>query len=507
MKTRPPELKDLEKWINATFRKVRLQQTYTIWIVTDAILGGADPAPTVLGDVRTSTVRGQLRFWWRATRGAAYADAGKLKARERLIFGDTSLASPCRIQVKMHDSRGMSSFSEIPPYVAFPFKDSDKYKKGETPLSLKTAARQRGRGFDMALEYHDAIEIQDNKPITLLDAEEIRYEVEAALWAWINFGGVGARTRRGCGSLYCKRFSPDPVATKSAELLLKWIKEQMEAYKLPVLSKGEYREWPILALLGDKENGIAIRSRSEHGFEKVLDVWKETIKAYFEFRQRRNIREIIETNKTKPTTKPTRSHWPEPDSIRKISGWSDPRHRTIGSVLAFPRAQFGLPIIFQFNTRDTPNQKGNYQGNKQGSVNEEPLKTELNHLDSDRMRLASPLILKPLAIDKNHAYGVIIRLVQPPLGPLRLRQIDKDRTPKIKDQRAITDFQNRLDTLNISTDHIYPGEFISSKYPLLNRGSDAITGFLQSMEVKKWKNRIQQASSKEKSSRNWPLEP
>ena len=33
--------------------------------------------------------------------------------------------------------------------------------------------------------------------------EIFKKEVIPALTAWINFGGIGARTRRGCGSLYC----------------------------------------------------------------------------------------------------------------------------------------------------------------------------------------------------------------------------------------------------------------------------------------------------------------
>lgn len=63
--------------------------------------GYLDPATPF----RTSAIRGQLRFWWRATMGAQYETHRELHERESAIFGDTSRQSAVRIQVTVPRGR------------------------------------------------------------------------------------------------------------------------------------------------------------------------------------------------------------------------------------------------------------------------------------------------------------------------------------------------------------------------------------------------------------------
>ena len=52
-------------------------------------------------------------------------------------------------------------------------------------------------------------------------------EVEPAVWAWANFGGLGGRTRRGCGAVMCQTFVPP-----SANHFQEWLTSTATRYGL-----------------------------------------------------------------------------------------------------------------------------------------------------------------------------------------------------------------------------------------------------------------------------------
>ncbi|MGY4786965.1 RAMP superfamily CRISPR-associated protein [Bacillus sp. OHL2] len=106
------------------------------------------------------------------------------------------------------------------------------------------------------------------------DFELIKKEVEAALWAWINFGGLGSRTRRGCGSLYCKQFSPYNKRTKSQ--LEKWFEQKLLEYDIQLPASS--REWPTLS-----------REFKVQAFpSSMISSWLSVIQTYETFRRRSN---------------------------------------------------------------------------------------------------------------------------------------------------------------------------------------------------------------------------
>ena len=94
--------------------------------------------------------------------------------------------------------------------------------------------------------------------------------------------------------------------------------------------------------------------------------------------------------------------WPEPSAIRQLTRQSLPAHRNpIPDPLIdkFPRAAFGLPIIFQFKDRDDHNPD---------NPSRDPRKTILRLATSERF--ASPLILKPLACQGGAYVGLALIL-------------------------------------------------------------------------------------------------
>lgn len=158
--------------------------------------------------------------------------------------------------------------------------------------------------------------------------EKQRDEVLEALRWWASFGGVGARTRRGFGAL--------KVVAADTDLA------------------------PV-----DKSEVERLGGRMLTGHRKpALDAWRDAVDALKTFRQHRG---------AGGTGSTARSNWPEADAIRRASG-THARPPTHADDV-YPRAAFGLPIIFHFKDRGDPQD------------------VVLSPENGDRM--ASPLLLRP----------------------------------------------------------------------------------------------------------------
>ena len=95
---------------------------------------------------------------------------------------------------------------------------------------------------------------------------------------------------------------------------------------------------------------------------------------------------------------------------------------------AFPRGEFGLPIVFHFQGQGEPPDTVLYPSNASDG---EP-----------RQRMASPLILKPLALANGKAVPLILRLVTPSLEGVVLKQgsssVDLPGTTVVRASRLAT---------------------------------------------------------------------
>jgi hypothetical protein len=71
-----------------------LRQTFKVELVTPCFLGGAKGQ----AEWRGASIRGQLRWWFRAVAGAGFAgDLDKVRAAEEEIFGSTRRSSALRV--------------------------------------------------------------------------------------------------------------------------------------------------------------------------------------------------------------------------------------------------------------------------------------------------------------------------------------------------------------------------------------------------------------------------
>src|SRR5262249_42449337 len=115
-----------------------------------------------------------------------------------------------------------------------------------------------------------------------------------------------------------------------------------------------------------------------------------------------------------PGKHPGRSYWPEPDAIRgALKVRSRDHEKRVTGVDAFPRASFGMPIVFHF------------KDDKQGDPPETTLVPRLNERDKPKGRLASPLILRPHRAADGVIEALAIALVHP--APPELVLVDKQK--------------------------------------------------------------------------------
>jgi len=360
-----------------------IPQTYEIQVITPLFGGGVEAGvndPVTL--IRSSSIRGHLRFWWRATRGAKFATVADLRQREGDIWGTTTSPSQVVVEARLlsrgttypcahiPDGKNFPRFKDLHSgYALFPFQGS---KKDGTPISECTSKVS----FELKLTY----------PNSLLE------DVKAAVWAWVNFGGIGARTRRGCGALYCRELSPPETSS-----IKSWYETNLKSFDISLNA----RDWPTLP------EDMLVRVNRD-----PMQAWAEVVGLMHTFRQGQN----VGRNPGKAPYRPGRSRWPEPETIRNTTSRRDPRHPRMSVIPndAFPRAEFGLPIVFHFKDY------------------EDPEDTELYPVvrGKEKTRMSSPLILRPLLCKNGSALEAILRLNTQSADEVVLKKTPK--SPKFK---------------------------------------------------------------------------
>jgi len=273
------------------------ERTYTL--ITPLFGGGVEPREAdPVSVVRATEVRGQLRFWWRALRGwQAKGSLEELRKLEGALFGSAGEggASPVVVEVEVlergEDVEVAQYGRAVQWYLGFPLRGEG----GWAPV-------KKGVAFRLRLRFPERV-----KSLNLAE------ELEAALWAWETFGGIGARTRRGFGALLREGASP-PTEEEIREGLGRYAREE---------------GWPY-----------GVSHLTPQSLVRVVPLsWKELAERYQAFRQTRSGRS------------PGHSLWPGFDEILRLTG----RHAP-SPVPKFPRAHFGLPIIFRFKDKgDHPN--------------------------------------------------------------------------------------------------------------------------------------------------------
>lgn len=367
--------------------------SFEIELITPLFGGGVETRVNdVTFPIRPTSIRGQLELWWRATVGAQYESPAELRAAQTELWGNTERASRVQVRVERvdasdpvpcaryeQDQRSPGRLRSMPlwhepfhntalPYALFPFQG--QLARGGRQIEVEPARCIHRARFQLTLLCDPGIEFDR--------------QVEPAVWAWVNFGGLGSRTRRGCGAICCAALAP----RDASDLRAAWTRRMPQTFPA--------RAWPTLAaaLLVGPPQSDAIRA------------WDLAIKLLREFRQGVG----LGRNPGQQPNRPGRSRWPEPETIRRVTRKRSPQHQRLSQIPddAFPRAEFGLPVVFHFKD--------------QGESPETVLYPGPNERGEQRDRMASPLMLRPVALQERQFLPVILQLQGPMLDRVDLRE-------------------------------------------------------------------------------------
>lgn len=348
--------------------------------------------------IRPATVRGHLRFWWRALYGAQYSSPKELYDAEAAIWGAAATEqrpSVGKVGIRVRDvqwnkqvktvddfrARGGSP-AQVGPQAKYLLYTFQEVKKENTPPA---------QGYDN-VEF--TLHVTFSKELS----EEQRQQVRNTLKAWIAFGGIGARTRRGCGAL---------TVTREVE---KWLPpadtEKRKAWFASLLPQGASSRPARLSLLA----GARIVCGSPKG--NAIDVLYDLGSFWARFRK---------------------GHvGSKPYSPMSGSRWKDYRQALLQfqkrnpDSIALAKPFLGLPIVYQ-------------------SFKTAPYAPTIESAETGRM--ASPVILKPLALANGQVCPLCLVLSAPMPTEVRIHSLNKpDKTVKLsvpQDDAVLKDLQVR----------------------------------------------------------------
>jgi len=329
--------------------------TLDIDVITPMFGGGYEPGQ-VDADcvVRAAEIRGHLRYWWRAVGAARFSSPKELFDAEEGLWGSTECPGTVRTEVRIVNP-GRSR-----PYTAIAGKPSSKTGSGVGYFLFPFQAKKTGTPGAEAREdvrFSLRLEVPGSR----------REEVERAVRAWLTFGGVGARTRRGCGSLRGpKEYLPPPDEPDFRGWLAKIAPASPPNSPLTsVLS---------VVLLGPKAND-------------AMDAWRQLATFWAQFRKG-HVGGV-------PYQSMSGSHWADYDTLS-----STPHAR----MQRFPMNKpfLGLPLIYQ-----------KFRG--------APFSGTLEPEGSGRM--ASPVILKPVGLADGSTSPMIALLAAKEPSQIRIGDV------------------------------------------------------------------------------------
>ncbi|GIW37723.1 MAG: type III-B CRISPR module RAMP protein Cmr1 [Meiothermus sp.] len=350
----PPELKTpaLETWT------LRLK-TVTPLFGGSANVREVDPE----NPVRAASVRGHLRFWWRATVGAQYASAEELFKVEEEIWGSAKKHGRVALRVPEQAAGESKKPSDLVP---------DRGTARTGPMEkffLHPFNPNQGEGLPEASGLvWVAFTLELN--VTRLSPEE-KEQLKTALRAWIAFGGLGARTRRGVGALEALSDVSDWLPA-SPNQLKDWFAASPKAEPQHTTLAG------AVVYLGQPHKPSNADPYKGHV------AWRELGRFWARFRKGHFVED--------PRTRQTMEYTP-------MAGgkWRD--HKTLLELrrnqeqIALAKPYLGLPIVYQ------------RLGNSFSGT--------LEALYPQGKRMASPVILKPMAFADGSVRPAVVILDAP----------------------------------------------------------------------------------------------
>lgn len=376
--------------------------------------------------VRVPGIRGQLRFWWRALHVHECGTLSELARREAELWGamgrDGEQPRRSLVDIWVEGVKGTLDVNVVKPgmpgfYALWPARAQSK---GERDVD------DEGERLAPGLEFRLCVRAPRDR----------MEDVQRTLRAWLIFGGIGSRTRRGLGSLTV-------IGDKDGQWLpIKPTRAELARLLGRDISFGGDLSWREA---GDTPSlhGALIYCGSK--LQPGREAWLDALGWLSDFRQGpQKVPPRPDPNlprepppprdRSRPAgrsaDRPGRSKWPEPDKVRLRSGGKRWAHeiRHTSEAMAWPRASFGLPIVGQFQSKDR---------NEQRYRDPEPENFEITWRfkgDPDpRDRLASPLIVKAMPLASGQCVPMALWLFR---GYPRNAEVVLCRKGKVVDRSA-----------------------------------------------------------------------
>ncbi|WP_027883018.1 type III-B CRISPR module RAMP protein Cmr1 [Meiothermus rufus] len=341
----------------------------TVWTlklrtITPMFGGSATPREVdAENPVRAASVRGHLRFWWRATAGAKYGSLEELLEAEERIWGSAQqygrvalrvleqAAGESRKPSDLVPDKGTARTGPMEKFFLHPFNPNQSEGLPEASGLLWVA-------FTLELD------------VARLSPEETA-QLKTALRAWIAFGGVGARTRRGLGAL--------EVLSDASEWLPGSPNQIKDWFAAPPIAQPQHTTLAgaVVYLGRPPKPNNADPYRGHVAWRELGRFWARFRKGHF-----------VEDPKTGQTM-----------AYTPMAGgkWRD--HKTLLALnrnqeqIALAKPYLGLPIVYQ------------RLGNSFSGT--------LEALHPQGKRMASPVILKPIAFADGNVRAAVVVLRAP----------------------------------------------------------------------------------------------
>jgi CRISPR-associated protein Cmr1 len=370
--------------------------TLTLQVTTPLFMGGADPAneggfrAADEAGIRAASIRGAMRFWFRALAGAYTGpDIELLAAMERRVFGGIApqrgngeAAVPSPLILRLPDPPRLSYEPEPDFLRGHP---GIVYLLGLGLIEMKGGARLT-RPFVPPGDQTFTLKtrFQHDQRSTMDTQQAIEALALASLWLAATYGGFGARTRRGFGGVR--------IVSAAGEMALPW-KPTVMRTPVPGLFSNATRVWPPDSLMSQLEKHLRELARAEHKELAGPDNWAEP-PAFPVLSKQYSAATLVP--KSHETWKETLDHAGRQFRLFRANQPDDQRKRRQGRVHTtewdevinddiadFPLGALGLPVGFH---------------------NKDPeYSVVVNAVDPatpkpEQLRRASPLWLRPLPV-------------------------------------------------------------------------------------------------------------
>lgn len=310
--------------------------TLHLEVTTPLFNAGADPLAPAGGQpgVRVPSLRGSMRFWFRALVGGMTGPNLPLLAElERTVFGSTEASCPVPLRIpKPPSQHAAGTEKKMNHWIVY------LLGQGLGDLRNNTTIRpyvQPGAKFDVKLRF----------PVPGGNNENIAALTLASLWLLSAYGGIGARTRRGFGGVRivgAEGWLPYPWTAESIQspgldhyeaLRFLWPDDTLGKCLVPLLrdriKKEEKKAWTAPPSFPVLHRKYTIARASGGGF---FDNWENTLlHAGLQLRNFRASRDAPGARYQPP---------------RKTPEWEDV---IWGSEDHFPVGALGLPVVFKKN--------------------------------------------------------------------------------------------------------------------------------------------------------------